>query len=101
MPRIPREVKVMAQSKTGSVNRRGFLTSAGVTAAALVANPAPPASAAAKAPQEPARNATAPVVTMPPYTSKVVTDQELADIYAYLKTIQPPPALKDIPLLAR
>jgi hypothetical protein len=30
MPRIPREVKVMAKSKTGSVNRRGFLKSAGV-----------------------------------------------------------------------
>jgi acetolactate synthase-1/2/3 large subunit len=53
----------MAKSKTGSVNRRGFLKSAGVTAAALVANPAPPASAATEAPQEPARNATAPVVT--------------------------------------
>jgi anaerobic selenocysteine-containing dehydrogenase len=48
----------MAKSKTGSVNRRGFLKSARVTAAALVANPAPPASAAAKAPQEPPRNAT-------------------------------------------
>jgi thiamine pyrophosphate-dependent acetolactate synthase large subunit-like protein len=53
----------MAKSKTGSVNRRGFLKSAGVTAAALVANPAPPVSAATEAPQEPARNATAPVVT--------------------------------------
>jgi len=53
----------MAKSKTGSVNRRGFLKSAGVTAAALVANPAPPASAATEAPQEPARNGTAPVVT--------------------------------------
>jgi mono/diheme cytochrome c family protein len=42
-----------------------------------------------------------PSGAMPPYTSKVVTDQELADIYAYLKTIQPPPALKDIPLLAQ
>ena len=42
-----------------------------------------------------------PIGAMPPYTSKVVTDQELADIYAYLKTIPPPPLLKDIPLLAQ
>ena len=41
-----------------------------------------------------------PSGTMPGYSSKVVTDQELADIYAFLKTIPPPPSLKNIPLLA-
>jgi ubiquinol-cytochrome c reductase cytochrome c subunit len=30
-----------------------------------------------------------PVNTMPPYTSVVLSDQELADIYAYLLTIPP------------
>jgi mono/diheme cytochrome c family protein len=35
---------------------------------------------------------------MPPYTDKVITDQQLADIYTYLKA-QQPPAAKDIPLL--
>jgi hypothetical protein len=36
---------------------------------------------------------------MPPYTSKVVTEADLADIYAFLKTIPQPPSVKDIPLL--
>lgn len=40
-----------------------------------------------------------PLGMMPPYTSKVASDQDLADIYAYLKTIPKPPPAKDIPLL--
>jgi len=36
---------------------------------------------------------------MPPYTSKVVKDQELADIYALLQSIPAPPASKSIPML--
>ena len=36
---------------------------------------------------------------MPPYTSKVVSDADLADIYAFLKSIPQPPSVKDIPLL--
>jgi len=36
---------------------------------------------------------------MPPYTSKVVSDADLADMYAFLKTIPQPPSVKDIPLL--
>ena len=36
---------------------------------------------------------------MPPYTSKVVSDADLADIYVFLKTIPQPPSVKDIPLL--
>jgi mono/diheme cytochrome c family protein len=36
---------------------------------------------------------------MPPYTSKVMTDAQAADLYAYIKTFQPAPAAKDIPLL--
>jgi ubiquinol-cytochrome c reductase cytochrome c subunit len=36
---------------------------------------------------------------MPPYTPKIVPDQELADIYAYLLTIPTPPAADSIPLL--
>jgi mono/diheme cytochrome c family protein len=32
-----------------------------------------------------------PTQQMPPYTAKVVTDQELADIYAFLLTIPAPP----------
>jgi mono/diheme cytochrome c family protein len=41
----------------------------------------------------------APKINMPPYSSKAVPDQDLADIYAYLKSIPMPPKGKDIPLL--
>ena len=40
-----------------------------------------------------------PTGEMPPYTAKVVSDQELADIYAYLHSLPPPPPVKNIPLL--
>jgi mono/diheme cytochrome c family protein len=40
-----------------------------------------------------------PTGDMPPYTAKVVSDQELADIYAFLKTIPAPPPVKSIPIL--
>jgi ubiquinol-cytochrome c reductase cytochrome c subunit len=36
---------------------------------------------------------------MPPYTTKVISDQNLADIYAYLKSQPKPPSAKNIPLL--
>jgi mono/diheme cytochrome c family protein len=36
---------------------------------------------------------------MPPYTSKVLTDAEIDDIYAFLKSIAAPTPVKDIPLL--
>ena len=36
---------------------------------------------------------------MPPYTIKMMTDQEMADIYAFLMTIPPPPDVKSIPIL--
>ena len=36
---------------------------------------------------------------MPPFRAKVMSDQELADIYAYIKSIPEPKAAKDIPLL--
>ena len=36
---------------------------------------------------------------MPAYRKAFVTDQELADMYAYLLAIKPSPAVKDIPLL--
>jgi len=40
-----------------------------------------------------------PTNQMPPYASKAVSDQDLADIFAYLKSIPMPPKGKDIPLL--
>jgi mono/diheme cytochrome c family protein len=41
----------------------------------------------------------APKGQMPPYTNKVVSDAELADIRAYLASIAEPPPAKSIPLL--
>ena len=41
-----------------------------------------------------------PSGAMPAYIDKVITDGELADIWAYLKSMPTPKAAKDIPLLA-
>ncbi|HKA34034.1 MAG TPA: cytochrome c [Candidatus Binatia bacterium] len=35
---------------------------------------------------------------MPPYRKEFVSDQELADMYAYLLSVKPSPAAKDLPL---
>lgn len=40
-----------------------------------------------------------PRLDMPAYRKEFVSDQELADIYAYLVSVKPAAALKDIPLL--
>ena len=36
---------------------------------------------------------------MPPFTAKVLTDQQAADIYSYISTFPKPPDPKTIPLL--
>jgi mono/diheme cytochrome c family protein len=36
---------------------------------------------------------------MPPYRAKVMSDQELADVWSYIKSIPEPKPVKDIPLL--
>jgi len=41
-----------------------------------------------------------PRQVMPPYTDKVLSDQDLADIYAYIVAVEPSPAAQDIPLLS-
>ncbi len=40
-----------------------------------------------------------PAGSMPPYTARVASDQDLADIRAFLATIAEPPPLKSIPIL--
>jgi len=40
-----------------------------------------------------------PTGAMPAYIDKVMSDQELADIWAYLKSMPAPKPAKDIPLL--
>ena len=37
--------------------------------------------------------------SMPPYRAKVMPDQEVADVWAYIKTFPEPPAAKSIPIL--
>jgi len=41
-----------------------------------------------------------PTEEMIPYTVKVLPDQDLADIYTWLRSIPPPPAVATIPQLA-
>jgi mono/diheme cytochrome c family protein len=41
-----------------------------------------------------------PTGSMPPYTDKVLSDQDLADVYAFLRARTRPPAIDTIPLLA-
>ena len=36
---------------------------------------------------------------MPPYTAKVVSDTDMANIYAYVQSRTAPPAVQSIPLL--
>ena len=45
------------------------------------------------------RQMRAPRQDMPAYRQQFVSDQELADMYAYIVSIKPSPAVKDIPLL--
>jgi len=40
-----------------------------------------------------------PTGQMPPYTAKVVSDIDMANIYAYVQSRTPPPAVQSIPLL--
>ena len=41
----------------------------------------------------------APKGEMPPYTAKVMSDQDVADVYAFLRALPPPPPLSSLPLL--
>ena len=40
-----------------------------------------------------------PPSNMPPYRAAVLTDQEVADLFAYIQTFTPPEAVEKIPLL--
>jgi mono/diheme cytochrome c family protein len=40
-----------------------------------------------------------PTGDMPPYTAKVVTDQDVADIYAFLLAVPQPPPIESVPLV--
>jgi len=40
-----------------------------------------------------------PTGQMPPYTVKTISNEDLAEIYNFLKSVPPPPSLKTIPIL--
>jgi mono/diheme cytochrome c family protein len=40
-----------------------------------------------------------PTGQMPPYTTKAISNEDLAEIYNFLKSVPPPPLLKTIPIL--
>lgn len=46
-----------------------------------------------------ARYLRAPGGEMPPYTLKVMSDQDVADVYAFLRVLPPAPPLSSLPLL--
>jgi len=39
-----------------------------------------------------------PTGNMPPYSAQLVSDQDVADLYAYLKSVARPVDIKNIPL---
>ena len=40
-----------------------------------------------------------PTGEMPPYKAKVMSDRDVADVYAFLEALPPPPPLSTLPLL--
>ena len=40
-----------------------------------------------------------PTGQMPPYTTRILSDTDLAHIYAFLRALPDPPAVQSIPLL--
>ncbi len=42
-----------------------------------------------------------PTAAMPPFRAEILSDSDLADIYAYLESRPKPTAAKDLPLLSR
>lgn len=69
----------------------GYSAQGARTGARLAPNPMPFAAFV--------RYVRAPGGDMPPYTTKTVSDAQLADIYAFLRTIPRPRDAKEIPLL--
>lgn len=75
----------------GCYQCHGYAAQGGAAGARLAPN-TPPFAALVKYVRSPKGE-------MPPYTSKVLSDAQLADIYAFLKSIPKPPEAKDIPML--
>src|SRR5262245_34712752 len=78
-------------NSVGCYQCHGYSAQGGSAGARLAPNPMPFASLV--------KYVRAPRNAMPPYTEKVLSEAQLADIYAYLKTIPKGMDAKDIPLL--
>jgi mono/diheme cytochrome c family protein len=78
--------------KDGCYQCHGHVGQGGVAGARLSQTKLPPIAFTAYVRNPPSGG-------MPPFRAKVLTDQELADIYAYIKTFPEPKLAKDIPLL--
>jgi mono/diheme cytochrome c family protein len=78
-------------SKIGCYQCHGYAGQGGRAGARLVAT-------SLKA-QDLIRYVRRPPLTMPAYAEKVASDQELTDIWAYIKSMPPPKPVRDIPLL--
>lgn len=75
----------------GCYQCHNYAANGGRAGARLAPNPIPFAAFS--------RYVRAPTNQMPPYTEKSVSDQELADIYAFLQSVPAPPAVDSIPIL--
>ena len=81
----------VAYVKHGCWQCHGFAAQGGVTGPKLAPNPMPPEAFAAFV-----RNS---VGAMPPYQKAILSDEDLADIHAYLQSLPKAPDYKSIPLL--
>jgi mono/diheme cytochrome c family protein len=79
-------------ARNGCYQCHGYLGQGGVAGARLAQTKLPLAAFTAFV-----RNP--PPSGMPSYRAKVMTDQELADVWTYIKSIPEPKPAKDIPLL--
>src|SRR5689334_7298389 len=77
--------------RDGCYQCHGYAAQGGRDGARLAATP--------MTPQSFVRYVRRPFGAMPAFTAKVLSDQELTDIYAYLKTFPAAKSSKDIPLL--
>ena len=80
--------------KNGCYQCHGYAGQGGSAGARLAPRPIPVAALIAFVRHPPDGD-------MPAYTPKVMSDADLTDVWAYLKSIPDSPAAKDIPLLNR
>ncbi|MCZ6618277.1 MAG: hypothetical protein O7E57_09095 [Gammaproteobacteria bacterium] len=76
------------ESDLKSVNRRGFLKGA---SAPRVSNTPRTLESFIRYVRKPAR--------MPPYVNRVMSDEQLTDVYAFLLSVPPSPDAESIPML--